>query len=187
MKNQFKTYQAFIGLGSSIGNAVSIFDSAEVWLSQHGICIEQKSSLLRTKPFGGVAKNEFANAVWRVTLTEKTENQALHDLVRYVFQQLKACEVVHGRDLSADRWSDRPLDLDILMIGDLDRVFLLEDIELFSGYTLKTPQISIPHVGIPDRDFVLRPWKEITSDDFVIPGYGSLKNLLEMLESVKNK
>lgn len=163
-------YQAiFIGIGCSIGNATAIFNSAESWLKNQEIAVIKKSSIHQTQPFGSVAKNIFSNAVWEITT--KLSPQAL-------FKRLKKCEVFHGRDLNAPHWSDRELDLDILMIGSTIKTFYTNKDRLHT----KEQTIIIPHAGIPNRDFVLKPWKEIVPSDFIIPKFGSLKNLLEDLK-----
>lgn len=144
----------YLGIGSSIGNAEEIFDSAEKFLEERGILVTKKSRIYKNSPLGGVAKNQFSNAVWEVKA----------DILPTKFLEiLKSCEIVHGRDLGAKKWSDRPLDLDILMFDEL---------------ILDTKNLKIPHPEIQNRDFVLKPWMEIVDEDFEIPNLGKLQNLI---------
>ena len=56
----------FIALGSSIGDAEAIFLSTELFLEKKDVQVLKKSKVLRNAPYGGVAKNEFINAVWEI-------------------------------------------------------------------------------------------------------------------------
>lgn len=60
--------------------------------------------------------------------------------------QLKLAEAAHGRDFRAPRWSNRPLDLDIISCG---------------GLVLDTSTLTIPHKSCHERAFVLMPLAEI--------------------------
>lgn len=166
----------FIGLGSSIGNAQNIFEQTQKNLEKQGIKILKKSEILKNPPFGGVAHNEFSNAVWAIDFPESAWekiNWAL--LPKYRRQKLKAykllkvlqlCENELGRTRKK-RWDDRTLDIDILMFQDL---------------VLNKKHLSIPHLGIADRSFVLGPWQEIVDEDFIIPKFGRLKDLVKNLK-----
>ncbi len=145
----------YLGIGSSMGSAKTIFASAERFLTQHGFRVIKKSSVYKTKPMGGVAKNIFSNAVWLVDFRSTWRDWVFSFLAPQKAQEsralaclkiLKICEVAHGRDLSAPRWSDRPLDLDILLFDDLK---------------MNHPKLIIPHKEINNRDFVKQPFREI--------------------------
>ena len=47
-------------------NAEQIFNSVEVHLTNANIAVVKKSALLQNPPYGGVAKNQFTNAVWEI-------------------------------------------------------------------------------------------------------------------------
>ncbi len=148
----------FIGLGSSIGDAEVIFDSVEKMLTSLKIEVVKKSSILKNPPFGNIAKNEFANAVWQIE-SSKSPYQLL--------EVLQKIEIAHGR-IRKKKWDDRTLDLDILMFGNT---------------VLDKEKLTIPHPGIPERLFVLQPWMEIVNEEFAIPGMGQVKKLLKRIES----
>ena len=186
------TSNIFLSLGSSVGNAADIFTSTETFLANHGIMVIKKSTILKNPPMGDRAKNEFSNAVWEAELLtgfekgirnqelgirnreQQKTNPIIHDsyfmiLCDKLLKILKSCEQIHGRDHQAPRWSDRPLDIDILMWGNL---------------TIETNNITIPHPGIPTRNFVLKPWIEISGPDFFVPEMGTLG---EMMSKLKDK
>ncbi len=121
-----------IAVGSSIGSAQNHFAAAEEFLQKQGIMVVQKSDNFMFPPWGGIAKNEFTNAVWQLK-TDKSPDALL--------AQLQAAEDASGRDRST-RWGDRTLDLDILIYND-------EKIE--------TADLKLPHPGMLKRDFVLIP------------------------------
>ncbi len=157
----------FIALGSSIGNSENIFASTEKHLKQEGITILQKSKIFKNPPLGNIAKNEFSNAVWEIKINQEKEKRVSLQ-AETLLSILKNCEIAHGRDIKNKKWSDRPLDLDILMFNDL---------------ILKTKSLTIPHKEIPNRIFVLKPWSELVDQDFNIPKQGSLQKLLKGIKS----
>jgi len=156
---------------SSIGDAFAIFNDADTWLELHGVEVVKRSKNLKNPPLGGVAQNQFTNAVWQVSFPEtawerlnwcllpRSRRQRLKAFK--LLKLCKACEVAHGRT-RAKRWADRPLDIDILM---------------FHGLTLDRQRLSLPHPGIAERGFVKDPWRELVDGDFEIPGLGPLKDL----------
>jgi len=146
----------FLGLGSSIGNAENIFKSTEKDLEEKGIKVIKKSKILKNPPFGNVAKNEFSNAVWEVET-----NLSPQELLNI----LKKIEEKNGRT-KTEKWADRTLDLDILIFHDL---------------VLETEELIIPHSGIPQRIFVLKPLAELVDKSFKIPKFGLLQSLLAKL------
>lgn len=61
----------------------------------------------------------------------------------------KAIEAERGRDFSAPRHSPRPVDLDLLLLGDLE---------------LATERLTLPHREVTARRFVLMPLIELDPD-----------------------
>lgn len=148
----------FLGLGSSIGDAKKIFKSVEEMLTHAGIKILKKSEIFKNPPQGGIAKNEFSNAVWKIE-TEIVPIRLLH--------LVQAIELKLGRERKK-KWEDRTIDLDIL---------------IWRNQIWKEDNLEIPHPEIPNRLFVLKPLAEIVDESFEIPTFGSLKNLLERYEN----
>lgn len=165
----------FVGVGSSIGNPDHTFEQAKVWLEARGVRVVTQSSLMKNPPLGDVAQNEFTNAVWQLDYPETRWERINWVLLGSPLRQklkarklmliLQRCEKKFGRK-RAKAWADRTLDLDILVFHDLE-------CETFS--------LIIPHPEIPKRLFVIQPWAEIVDENFSIPKFGRLSDLLKNL------
>jgi 2-amino-4-hydroxy-6-hydroxymethyldihydropteridine diphosphokinase len=116
-----------------------------------GVQLVARSALYRTAPFGPVAQDDFVNAVAGVLTT--LAPQQLLDALRHL-------EVARGRVRSV-RWGPRILDLDLLVQGTL---------------TVDTPDLTLPHPGIAERNFVLYPLRDI-APELHIPGMGQVAAL----------
>ncbi len=99
---------------------------------------EAVSSVYETEPVGEILEQaEFLNAVARIRTA--LEPEALLDVC-------KAIEAERGRDFGAPRHSPRPVDLDLLLLGDLE---------------LRTDRLKLPHPEVTSRRFVLAPLLEL--------------------------
>lgn len=133
-------HRVFLSIGSNMGDREKYLREAIARLME---CKEIRnikvSSLLETKPYGGVEQEDFLNgAVFLETLYAPKELLAcLHEL-----------ENRAGRTREL-RWGPRTLDLDIIFYDKL----IYEDEELI-----------LPHVDAHNREFVLKPLCEIAPD-----------------------
>lgn len=109
-------------------------------LGRLGIEVEAVSALIETPPFGPVQQPSFLNGALRVRTALPPQG---------LLAVLKAVERTAGRR-TGERWGPRALDIDIVAYGD----------RLLSAKTADGP-LEIPHPGLPERDFVLRPLLEI--------------------------
>ena len=131
---------AFIGFGSNLGNGRQLVLSAWKRLgSEENVAPLRLSSLYVSEAVGMVSASLFTNAVGMVE-TELGPLALLHLLLQV--------EAEHGRtrDVDAQGYQDRFLDLDLLYYGDT--VCLL-------------PELVLPHPHITSRLFVLAPLAEI--------------------------
>ena len=165
----------FIGVGSSIGDAEAYFSEVKTFLETSGIKVVAQSKLLKNPPQGGVAQNEFTNAVWQLEFPESTWEQINWILLpqsrRLRLKAYKLLRLLRKAENNAQRnrdvkWADRTLDLDILQ---------------FHSLILKRKNLTIPHPLIKERDFVLKPWQELVEPDYEILGLGRIKDLIEKL------
>ncbi len=110
-----------------------------------------RSSLYRSAPFGPVEQAEFVNAVVELQTSLGAQELLVH---------LQAIETSRGR-VRKERWGPRTLDLDLLVYG---------------AEVIDEPQLSVPHPGIGERNFVLLPLREI-APELVIPGLGPVADI----------
>ena len=113
-----------------------------------------KSSFYKTQPVGYTAQDWFVNGVIKI----ETDLEAL-DLLR----ALKTIENHLGR-IETFRWGPRVIDLDLLIFG---------------GTCLETPEVTIPHPRLQERQFVLVPLAEIDPDLLHPVFKKSVRRLLE--------
>jgi 2-amino-4-hydroxy-6-hydroxymethyldihydropteridine diphosphokinase len=128
----------YLGLGSNVGDRGSHLRAAIELLREHGVEVEAVSSTYETEPVGEVLDQaDFLNAAIRIRT--ELEPEALLDLCKQI-------ESARGRALDAPRHSPRPLDVDLLLLGDLE---------------LSTDRLTLPHPEVTSRRFVLAPLLEL--------------------------
>ncbi len=144
---------AYVGIGSNmhdpqrqVNNAITMLDGLP------GCRVVQRSSCYRSEPFGDVEQADFINAVVSI---ETAVPPAI------LLSCCKELERSQGRIPDGVRWGPRPLDLDILVYGDM---------------VIDTADLKIPHPGIAERNFVLLPLREIAAE-LVIPGLGPVAGI----------
>jgi len=131
----------FLGLGSNVGDSAGHLRAAVELLGDRGVVVEAVSSTYVTEPVGEVLDQpDFLNAAIRIRT--ELEPEALLDVC-------KAVEAERGRALEAPRHSPRPLDVDLLLLGDLE---------------LRTDRLTLPHPEVSSRRFVLAPLLELDPD-----------------------
>ena len=146
-------YPAYIGLGSNLqGPARQLEDAFALLHEISQTRLLRYSSLYRSAPFGGIEQPDFVNAV-AALLAQLSAQELLRDLQRI--------ETARGRERGAVRWGPRLLDLDLLV---------------YSSQTIDEAELTVPHPGIAERNFVLLPLGEI-APDLDIPGLGRVSNL----------
>jgi len=146
--------RVFVGLGSNLGDRSAQLSAAIGALSDMAdIELLGRSEFFHSAAWGNENQPDFVNAVAEIR-TRLSPTKLL--------QVLLHLEQATGR-VRAERWGPRELDLDILAYGQC---------------VFRTPQLRLPHPGIAEREFVLRPWAQIASE-FMVVGLGRVKELLE--------
>lgn len=147
--------RVFIALGSNIEPRKDFMDKAIAAIQTFGELVNA-SSIIETEPFGFESETNFLNAVIEI----KTDLSP-----RALLLKLQEIEKKLGRKSKSQNknYSSRTIDLDILYFGK---------------QILVSPELTIPHPEIFNRDFVLIPLKQIAGD-FVDPLRMSNINLLE--------
>jgi 2-amino-4-hydroxy-6-hydroxymethyldihydropteridine diphosphokinase len=130
--------KGYLGLGSNVGDRDEQLRRAIEELRTHGVRVEAVSSLYETEPVGEILDQpDFLNAAIRID-TELGPDQLL--------DVCKEIEVEAGRDLEVPRHSPRPVDIDLLLLGELE---------------LSTERLTLPHPEVTSRRFVLAPLLEL--------------------------
>ena len=128
----------YLGLGSNVGDRGSHLRAAIAALGEHDVGVEAVSSAYETDPAGEyLDQRRFLNAA--VKIRTGLEPLGLLDLC-------KAIEIEHGRAFGGPRHGPRPLDVDLLLLGDVE---------------LDHERLRLPHPALPERRFVLEPLLEI--------------------------
>ena len=129
----------YLSLGSNLGDRRQLLHTAINEIAERVGRVEAISSCIETEPVGFDSVHLFLNMAVRVT-TELNPYELLK-----VLKQLE-------RDLGRTRKShdgvhyDRTIDIDILLYDNLE---------------VNSTELQIPHPRMWERDFVMRPLKEI--------------------------
>lgn len=131
----------YLGLGSNVGDAAGHLRAAVELLEAEGIEVEAVSSTYATEPVGEILDQpDFLNAALRIRTELEPEE---------LLDACKRVEAERGRSFDAPRHSPRPLDVDLLLLGDLE---------------LSTERLTVPHREVTTRRFVLVPLLELDPD-----------------------
>ena len=144
----------YIGLGSNLNEPVNQLDKAVAALDKiKNTQLLRVSSYYQSTPVGPDGQDDYINAVAQL----ETQLPAV-----VLLQQLQQIENSQGR-VRTEHWGARTLDLDML---------------LYDNSVIKTEKLTVPHPYIEQRNFVLLPLMEITSEEFKVPDKGALIDLL---------
>jgi len=146
-------YPAYVGIGSNLqGPARQVEVAGELLNDIPDTRLVTVSSLYRSGAFGGIEQPDFVNAVAAVlTILSPAD----------LLDELQAIENSQGRERGEARWGPRVIDLDLLA---------------YAEQTIDEPELTIPHPGIGERNFVLLPLGEI-APDLLIPGLGRVAGI----------
>jgi 2-amino-4-hydroxy-6-hydroxymethyldihydropteridine diphosphokinase len=147
----------YLGLGSNVGDREEHLAAALRLLRENGVEVEAVSSLYETEPVGEILDQpDFLNAVVRIRTDLEPEQ---------LLDVCKGIEVEQGRMFGGPRHGPRPLDVDLLLLGDL---------------VLETERLTLPHPELTSRRFVLAPMLEL-DPELELPDGTRLDNTLAAL------
>ena len=146
--------KVFIGLGSNLNDPLLQLEKAIEHLTKiKTLDVKNISGFYSSPPMGPQDQPDYINAVVEIS-TNLTAEQLLDELQKIENEQ--------GR-VRSERWGARTLDLDLLLYGN--EIIISE-------------RLTVPHVGINERNFVLYPLSELVDEDFEIPDAGNIQTLL---------
>ena len=160
----------FIGIGSnlpsSFGNKFKNIDLAISFLQEKGVKLLKKSSFYET--FSQPNKNDpkFLNVVILVET-----NLSPIDLMLFLISIEKKLGRKRGK-----KNDPRTCDLDIIDFNGIVKNFKIDNFELI-----------LPHKGLTDRNFVLHPLKEISSDWKHPKTKKNINDLIDNLKTSNNE
>ena len=135
----------YLSLGSNVGDRRAHLQAAVDALPAHGVRVLASSRVYETEPVGEVPdQRDFLNVCVRVDTPLPPEE---------VLDACKAVEREGGRASGGARHGPRPIDVDVLLLGDRE---------------LRSERLTLPHPGLLERRFVLVPLLEL-DPDLVLP------------------
>lgn len=133
--------EIYLGLGSNLGDKCLHLRTAINEIEKRIGHVECQSAFVETEPWGFESDNTFVNAVVRV-------DTALSPLDLLMETQTIEREMGRTHKTVDGKYSDRIIDIDILLYGDAE---------------INLPELVIPHPRMYERDFVMKPLEEVRS------------------------
>jgi 2-amino-4-hydroxy-6-hydroxymethyldihydropteridine diphosphokinase len=128
----------YLGLGSNVGDRRANLQAAITALPARGVTVLASSSTYDTDPVGEVLEQpQFLNACVRVRTA--LDPEALLDACKAVEREV-------GRPAGGPRHGPRPIDVDLLLLGDVEHT---------------SERLTLPHEQVLARRFVLIPLLEL--------------------------
>ena len=124
-----------MALGSNLGDRMAYLRGAVNGFAD----VDAVSDVYETKPVGGPEQGPYLNMVVRLQSSAGA---------RELLAQCRARELEAGRE-RVERWGPRTLDADLLWID---------------GERVESPNLTIPHPRMYERDFVLVPLADVGPD-----------------------
>lgn len=140
-------HQVYLGLGSNLGDRASLLEQAVQLAGERVGKIVCRSSFIETEPWGFESPNRFLNGVI-LCETRLTPREVLETTQQIERELGKRREHVTERN-QRPAYKDRPVDIDILRYDDL---------------MVDEPDLKIPHPLMEERDFVMKPLREIETN-----------------------
>jgi len=154
-------HHAVVALGSNLGDREeTLFHAVADLRATEGVRVLVESCLHETVALTASGYDEEAPGyVNQVVLIQTAwQPEPLLDLLLEI-------EARHGRTRDGTLFANRTLDLDLISYDDVQS---------------ESPRLTLPHPRAHEREFVLRPWREI-DPEATLPGRGPVRELLRQL------
>ncbi|MFA5160964.1 MAG: 2-amino-4-hydroxy-6-hydroxymethyldihydropteridine diphosphokinase [Elusimicrobiales bacterium] len=129
----------YLSLGSNLGAREENIAAAVAALVKSGVRVLKASSVVETRPYGLAGQPDFLNCALECE-TELSPPELLAAALRI--------EAGLGRERRV-RWGPRTVDIDIIFYG---------------GEIINSPELTVPHPDMANREFVLGPLCELAPD-----------------------
>lgn len=134
-------HTVYLSLGSNLGDRKATMRRAIGLLNERAGSVDRQSSFIETEPWGFESTNKFLNMCVRLLTTLSPEQLLL--ATKQIERELgRTQKSVNGQ------YHDRPIDIDILMYDDVH---------------LDSNDLTLPHPHMLEREFVMKPLREILS------------------------
>lgn len=127
---------AYLSIGSNMGDREKFLNDAIRMLQEKNTQVIECSSFIETDPVGYTNQDKFLNAA--VAIKTLRSPKELLELIHAIEVKLGRERVIH--------WGPRTIDLDIILYGD---------------EIIQTKDLTIPHIEMTNRMFVLEPLAQI--------------------------
>lgn len=132
-------HKVYLSLGSNLGDRKYEIKRAVELIGERIGTVERVSSLYETEPWGFSSDNMFVNAA--VCVSTQLTPRALLEATQAIERDMgRTAKSVNGQ------YHDRTIDIDILF---------------YDNIKVDEPDLKIPHQLMNERDFVMKPLKEI--------------------------
>jgi len=132
-------HQLYLSLGTNLGNKRKNLLEAIKRINKSVGTVLRQSAFISTDPVDFVSENEFLNAAILVE-TELSPLECLHETQRIEREMGRTRKSVNGIHF------DRIIDIDLLLYDDI---------------CICTPELTLPHPKMYEREFVMIPLSEI--------------------------
>lgn len=138
------THKLYLGLGSNLGDREANIRRALTLIDERLGSVYRVSSFIETEPVGFCSNHRFINVVCLVH-TMMSPISCLRETQK-IEQELGRIQKSICTDGTLQHF-DRTIDIDLLIYDDL---------------IINTPELTLPHPRMKERDFVMIPLKEIS-------------------------
>ncbi|MCJ1979601.1 2-amino-4-hydroxy-6-hydroxymethyldihydropteridine diphosphokinase [Pseudolactococcus carnosus] len=128
--------KVYLSIGTNIGDKLANLQTAVDKLAAL-YAISAVSKVYETQPVGEVVQDDFYNIAISLSIPDGVAPTTLLAQTQQIEKEMKRVKTIH--------WGPRTIDLDILMFGDV---------------TYQTETLTVPHIEMANRRFVLQPLLE---------------------------
>lgn len=153
----------YLSLGANLGNCRQTIDEAVCLLNARVGTVLRRSSFFYSQPWGFQSEHEFCNICVALE-TQLTPIDLLHAtqaIERELGKNTHTEKTYHNNIEQSAIYHDRVIDIDILTYEPPCPDASSYANHPYKSIILQTPELTLPHPHMSERDFVLIPLREI--------------------------